>query len=505
VNARGWWIILGFLCLPTVAAAQELTLGIGATGNFYNRTGGADSDHEYTFRISPNALLEDDQGELRWKLRYHPDYERFVNDSESSGFTHRVEGDMTWQINPATSLRVSDSFGFYDSVTRYNEVVSEGEGNEVVEVVDTGFRDDTSIRNTLSATLIRALTPSQSLSFRLGHYLLDYDREARVDRETLSAAANYNHMVSQRNTLGAGVSYRRSSLEGGSDRTSQSTDFYNLFATWNHSFDETLQLSVALGPTWVVGEDRDTRSDLRDRLTFPVLNDAGDRKLVRASSCPTEDGTLILTAECDLIDVNLSSVLFTQEVLSIWNPTRDLHLVGSAPSSSNESLTYFANIRLNKSWERWSGSLAYVRQQSNSSGLGSSAVADILSGFLDWKPSPRWHSSLKASLTRQTSATKGIGTVVVVESTDVNIFGAQFTDVAESVGIRAVEVEQDIEYLTFWTRLDVRYRVTKRTTVFGSVSYWHQERDGIVTNTLGNYDRYRVDFGVRYTFDPIRL
>lgn len=522
VKAQRWWIIVGLLSLPMATSAQVLTLGVGAEGKFYSGDGGGgNGGDDYTIRILPDAILGDDQGNLQWSLRYKPNYEWVVKDSETSGFTHLVNGELTWLINPATSVRVSDHFGFYESVVRYNETVPESEGDQVVEVTDTGSREDQSIRNTFSASLTHKLTPSQSLSFRLGHNLTEWDRPGRFDRQTLNAVGSYSHSVSVRNTLGAGVTYRRSSLEGGSDRATQSTDFYNLFASWNHSFDETFRFSVALGPTWVKGEDRDIATVAPDRLSYPVINAAGGRRLVRASSCPTEDGLRLLTGDCDVIDEDLVLLdlatfnlvnPWVEGVLSQWNPTRDLHLVGSVPSSSNESFTYFANIRLSKNWEQWSGSIGYTRQQSDSSGLGSSAIADILSGILAWRPSPRWRASLNASLTRQTSATKGIATVPVVEST--NLFGnppegylvpIQFSDVAQSVAIRAVEVEQSIEYLTFWTQLDVRYRVTKRTTLVGRVSYWNQSRDGIATGVGTEYDRYRVSFGVRYTFDPIRL
>ncbi len=72
----------------------------------------------------------------------------------------------------------------------------------------------------------------------------------------------------------------------------------------------------------------------------------------------------------------------------------DLELAGPVPSGSDSSLTYFANLSLSKRWEQWSGTISYRRQQSDSSGLGSSTVADIVSGVLEWRPSPRWQLQL---------------------------------------------------------------------------------------------------------------
>jgi hypothetical protein len=515
VNARWCWIIVGFLCLPVATAAEVLTLGIGTEGNFYSesRESGVDDGNEWTIRVLPHGLLEDDEGELRWKLRYKPNYEWVVTSSEYSGFTHLVNGTLTWAINPATTLLVSENFGFYESVVRFNEVVTEAQGEEVVEVTDTGFRDDQSIRNRISASLTHMLAPNRSVVFRVGHHLAEYDRERRGDRETVSVAGHFLQTVSARNTLGFGVSYRRSSLDGSSFAKDQSTDFFNLFGTWNYRFDETFMLSVALGPTWVKGDDRETNLAVaEDRRQYPLLTRDGKTTLVKASSCPREDGTLVLTGDCDVIDEEIPAAFLSEPLVSDWNPRRDLQPVGSVPSSSNETLTYFANIRLSKSWERWSGSIAYSRQQSDSSGLGSAAVADILSGVLDWKPAPRWRYALNASLTRQTSATEGVATVMVVESANLNanpppgfFFDPVFSDVAESVAVRLIEVENDLEYLTFSVRLDVRYQATRKIELGGSITYWNQQRDGVATRVDRDYDRYRITFGVRYVFDPIRL
>jgi hypothetical protein len=245
-----------------------------------------------------------------------------------------------------------------------------------------------------------------------------------------------------------------------------------------------------------------------------VVVTEGQQRLVRATSCPTEDGTLILTGDCDVIDEDLPVNLFQPGILELWNPTGDLELVGSVPSGSNQTLTYFANMTLSKRWEQWSGTISYRRQQSDSSGLGSSTVADVVTGVLDWTPSPRWHSTLRVALTRQSQATQPVGTFVAVEGADLSTnlapgvffggLGPAFTDVAESVALRAIEFSQDIDILTLWLNLNVRYRLTKRTSLFGNIIYWNQSSGG--DSDFGReYDRYRVNIGVNYRFDPIRL
>jgi hypothetical protein len=507
VDAHRWPIIVALLFLPMAISAQELTLGVDFESAYERRdnSGRGEDEDDFSFRIAPDALLEDDDGELQWRLRYRPDYEQFVEISEESGWTHRADGELSWQINPTTRLELSDRFGLFRSVSRFNEVVSQGEGGDVADVTETRFRDEETIRNTVDASLTHRLTPTQMLIFSVGHNLNDYDREERSDSDTLSVTGHYTHSVSRRNTLGGGLSFRRSSFDGTSVRGSQSTDYYNVFGSWSHQFDETLSLSVAAGPVWVKSDDEDNLVvRIEDQLRYPLFRIGGENRLVKASSCPTEDGVLVLTAECDVIDANLT----TEEVRGLQLNRTDLELAGSVPSGSNDSLTYFANVILSKRWEQWSGELSYRRQESGSSGLGSSTIADIVTGVLDWKPSPRWHSSLRIGLTRESSATEGVQSVVAVMPSAITfpplVSGRTFSDVAESFALKAVEVDQDIDFLTLSLHLAVRYRLTKRTTLFGNALYRKQESDG--DSGVGrDFDRFRAGFGVSYTFDPIPL
>ena len=182
-------------------------------------------------------------------------------------------------------------------------------------------------------------------------------------------------------------------------------------------------------------------------------------------------------------------------------------LEGPVASASNQSTTYFANLSLSKRWQHWSGSLSYRRQQSDSTGLGSSAVADIVSGALNWTPSSRWRASLRAAVTRQSSASEGVRSVIAVRPADLTLDtppGRTFTGVAESFALSAVKVDSEFEYWTFWLRLNARYSLTKRILLYGDVLYWNQTTRGDGGGGP-DYDRYRVGIGIRYTFDPIRL
>jgi len=511
-NACRWSIIVAFLLLPLASSAQELLLGIGVDSAYDDNifSSSIDQVDDYILRLSPSVTLEDHEGELRWDVRYMPSYDHFVQTREKSGWTQLANGKLSWQINPTTRLEASDRFGRYRSTDRFNEGVTLGEGDEVVDTTATGFRANRTIRNNIDTSLTHNLAQNRMLIFNLGHNLIDPSRDEDPDRQGLSITGQYLHLVTRRNTLGLGTSFRRSSFDSTSRRNSQSTDFYNVFGRWSYQFDETLGLNVALGPTWVQGEDpEDLAQQEQTGPILPYFNIEGERKLVRASTCSRDAGTLILTADCDLIDEDLPPELQADlDAFLVSNlNVMDLPLLGSVPSGSAGALTYFANMSLSKRWEQWSGSLSYRRTQSDASAeLGSSTVADIVSGVLDWRPSLRWHSTLSINWTRQSSATDGVRGALAVESTDALVpdFGEAFGDVAQSIGRKFVTLDQENDITTLWLRLSVRYRLTKRTSLSSSLMYFDQSR-GQDSGVGRDYDRLRVNFGVEYRFDPIRF
>ena len=132
MNAYRWSIIVALLFLPLASSAQELTLGVGFEGAYDSNVFSTEIEEvdDFSFRIEPDALLEDHEGELQWKLHYRPSYEYFVDTVEARGWTHLAEGELSWQANPTTRLELSDRFGRFRDLNRFNEVVTTGAGEQ---------------------------------------------------------------------------------------------------------------------------------------------------------------------------------------------------------------------------------------------------------------------------------------------------------------------------------------------------------------------------------------
>jgi hypothetical protein len=133
-------------------------------------------------------------------------------------------------------------------------------------------------------------------------------------------------------------------------------------------------------------------------------------------------------------------------------------------------------VALSKRWEQWSGTLSYRRQQSDSSGVGTTTVADVVSGALEWRPSPKWTGGLRLAWTRQSSATEAVQTLVAVTPVTLPLesTGRTFQDVAQATGLKTVTVDQDLHIDTWWVGLDARYRSPAGLSL-RCVTYWDQK------------------------------
>jgi hypothetical protein len=171
VNSYRCSIIVALLLLPLASSSEELILGVHALSAYDSNIFGTEDDKEddVSFRIEPDALLEDHEGGFQWDFRYRPSYEQFVDFSDKSGWTHLANGGLSWQVDPKTRVELLDRFGRFQSVSRFNELVTTGEADLVGDATEFGFRSDDNTRNTVDASLTHNLTPRQMLIFDLGH------------------------------------------------------------------------------------------------------------------------------------------------------------------------------------------------------------------------------------------------------------------------------------------------------------------------------------------------
>ena len=489
--------------LPAAGRAGEVRLGLGTSqqwqSNAQNTATG--EDDEFSWRVSPRITVEDQRGDLAWRLNYRPTFKVFYSDSDLNGIDHSLGLSADLQVSPQTTLRLTESFVSTQSTSTFNEETLQVESDATPESV---FRRRRVNRNNVDLSLSHRLSLAQSLVFSIGHTFRDDDDSLSRTGQTFRASSRYRLATTERSAIGFGFTFTRQHLDSQDFQESTDTDFYNAFGSIDYAFSPTFRISLTGGPALVDGGDSaDAQPVFEDTELYPVANTGGGAQFVFAASCPTQnDNTFILdfrlsNSRCQTFGFPLSGA----DLSNLSDVTDDLRFFGRG-SAANTRLTFFANGSLLKSWERWNAALSY-RRTASESGI-TSEIVDSLRANLSWQPAPRWNVGLSGAVVRRTQATEGqlAVAVVVPEPTTTVVNGVLVPGgAARRVGFSTTEVDNDLEQLQYFAEANARYRVQKRLSVFARFFYSKQSPQGDV-QVGDDFDEYRVNFGLDYQFEP---
>lgn len=498
--------------LPSGLYAEQLDLGVRSEAYWTDNVFGLQEDapgekqDDASGRVSPWAEVSDQDGDLTGGLRYEPSYEYYLDQSELRGFDHDVRGRLEWRVTPATTLRVSDRFRRYHSISRFNEQAAPGE-----DIVAFGTRERLK-DNGVNVSLDRSVGPRDLVTLSVFHNLTDFSGE-RPSQSGLGSAFSYKHQVSERTDLGSRLGWARQTFER-SQGDDQSTDYFNLSGVFSHEFSRTFRMDLSAGPALIrsdsqevglVDVDLDAPGTQVGVIRYPLRQEGGLYYFLDADTCPQDSlGNHVLGPECESLEPSITQGQF--QTFSPFN-RKLVSLVGSIPGVDETNITYFATLSLQKEWERWEGQLAYNRSFSNSTAVA--AVSDIVYGTLRWKASQRWTAELGGSYERQQQASENVGLVTVVSNgpgPDPNPEPPQFGPpiAATTQALRAEEVDSDagIDYYRFNLRLT--YALTRRSSLYTDL-IWQEQRETGDILLVGKTKRFSVAVGINYFFDPIRF
>jgi len=514
---------LALLGLAVPAAAVDLNLSTRGEVSYESNVFGSAQNEvdDEVLRFRPRAELIDRDGDLTWRFFYQPSYRYFRDTSSVRGWDHDLSGNFEWRISPTWTLEASDRFARVDSLSRFIDQSGPDFGDAVLDssALDFEAMSRRTKRNRFDGTLTWQMAADKT-------WILGVDHNVnRGDNQLLRTTLQYIQQVSARNALGGGFSFSQNDVGSRTDAPDRQSRFYNLFGTWRHVFDPTLEFSVSAGPTLVDGDEPQSLPDDIVALQIPVRREMGQPFLVDASTCPVVDGVPVLSPDCELLREGSlpsgqvrSGQLSPAEANALEQGLVLLSRETSQLSSGGAELNFFANASVTKRWETWLAELAYRRQESTSSGFGSSTIADIVSLRVSWTPSQRWDFDLFGAWTRRDQATDTIQTFVRVEEVGVVLPCNQFflgfcvapnrplllEGAARNAGFRALQVTRNIETVTYAMRLRARYKLRKNVYLIGRFTWTRQEvKDDLLER--GNVDRFVTSFGVEYRFDPIHL
>ena len=510
-------LVLAWLA-PASAFAREAEFGIRSTATWTDNVFGTRGDEEddFSLRLEPFVTLEEDSGPLRWQLFYRPGYEYFLDTSAIRGFDHDARASASWLIDARTTLRVSEHFQRYRSVSRFNDV------GGVTTFVSEGVRKPFK-RNQASLALIHQLTRRDRLSLQLGHQIWDFaEEDANRDHETLRGSLSWQRVLTKRLQAGATAAWRRQSVErvGLSD---EETDYYTVSLDVEWHFDKTTSLALSAGPTRI-----EPHTDIVQRTFaspgFLTMDVGGQSFLVDATSCRSRQVNLTpaqqlrygLPATATLYEVAadprfvscqpLGNALtpFDQASLSFATLLAPLPVVDPAGSDADGRTTVFASAALEKRWKTVVGELSFSRHENDRPGVGSNSILTQARLELRWAATQRLDLTLIGTWQEREQAITT--TIFLAQPSAGHPFVSPSLVVGSAVPVLHTQgsSRSDREIETLRAHLVANYQLGRRTNLYANV-HWSEEESSRGFSTDETTDRTSIWVGIEHRFDPIEF
>jgi hypothetical protein len=445
--------------------------------------------------------LTEDDGKLHWNIDYRFPYEFAVKTTRIDGFRHFLNARGDYFLSERTRFYAADEFSKSDALSRNG-------GTAADDVATIGSFRAPVWRNRATLGVNHLFTPRVSSALSFTHRYFDTDLLNRSQTDVFAGSASMSYMLSSRHQVGGGVTgtYQDFAESNAGTRPPSQTFFLNLFGSWAWMIDETTNLEVSGGPTYI-DTQQDAPTPVLTVAQVPTLS--GGLQAFNYASCESQ-GDFVLQA-CN------GTVQLTQpaadEIATL--PAQDLTF--AVPPSSNDSnnWNFFANLALSKRWTPVHNTrLSYRRTDSTSSGLGAS-VLDAIALTHGWKFAERWSTSFRADFTHRKSTTEQDVTLVQVgrfdieggcqgpsgpEDCSVAATSAGVTNLISRTSSSAIDTNrwgistQLAHRLTRHIEVALRYRFNQQFSASGTLGSPSDFGDHLVT--LGvqyDFDRYSLD------------
>ena len=500
-------VLIGVLLLPGSLLLAESSWALDLDGALrasteydsnVRRTDGPGHTDDVVFRITPLVRLVEDDGKFHWNIDYRFPYEFAVNTTRIDGFRHFLNAKGDYFLSERTRFYASDQFSKSDALSQ--------NGGTAPGDVDTigSFRAPV-WRNRATLGVNHLFTPRVSSDLSFTHRYFDTNLLNRSQTDVFVGSARMNYMLSARHRVGGGASgtFQDFSENNAGTRPASQSFFLNLFASWAWMIDETTNLEVAGGPTYV-----DTQEDAPPPFaTVPVVPTVnGGTGAFLFDSC-SFDGTAVFAA-CGPVPVALSAIGIADAAVA---GAQTIRFSGPLPQSNSNSWNFFANLALSKRWTPVHNTrLSYRRTDSTSSGLGAS-VLDAVGLTHAWKFAERWSTSFRADFTHRKSSTDQSVTLVEVVSRTVengcstSSGGSLDCDLAQTSALISRESSNAIDTNRWGVSTQLAHRLTRHIEVGLRYRFNQQLSADGTLGSPSDFGDHLVTLGVQYDFDRYSL
>jgi len=521
-------IAIAFVC-PAHAADLSFSLGgeVEYDHNVFRRERNREDD--VLFRLRPGVRVHEDRGEnVDFSVRYELPVEFAAEHNEElQDEDHLLDGRFEYRVNDRLSIFGNDRLSFLRSTLRNVQLGSDA---DVVGTPQIGTERDRVTLNDASLGLRYRFAPRLQGNLVASSRYFDTTRRDRSENYSISGVGSADYVLTQKHQIGGGLRYTFQDFADRLNFSGSTSHTYNGFATWRWLIDPTLNLEISAGPSYLQTR-QDDAAPARNESFVPFVPLAPgttvfalDRNSNLANQTAGSAGAVVVpsffanagtgpTQNCASIDgqpvalgctvnVFLDGVGDAAEFDAVQN---SIAVVNSNPRGrSDESLTVFATAVIAKHWTpNLHSALRYRREQGDASGLGGTVILDAVSLSNTWDFAERWQLALRGDWTTRESAFELRQTLDTVQPTPV---GTLAFPLAGRTGT-AFNTDQDAEVST--RRWGVAGRITHRlfrsTLVYVQVRYDRQGSDRGSLGRSSDFENYLATFGVRHTFEPIKL
>ena len=529
------------LVWPGLAPAADLTVSGSAESeyddNVFRNT--RDAEDDVLFRIVPAVKLHEDRGQdLLYSLEYRIPLEFAVENSKQlDDIDHIALGRATYHVSDRTELFARDRFGY---------LRGQGRDVTVTDVSGTSInteRDRVTL-NEAEVGIEHRFSPRLLASGRVSHELFEIDRDDRADNWLLDANADLLYALTPKHQVGGGVRYIRQEFDETVNIVASELNTVNAFARWLWQVDETLDLSVSAGPSWIDNRQDDPPNNVvvneypglpitaptnvtglgyvfPDRTpaagtlapgsllvsqvaACPTLGNAAmtpvitDQTFCVPGNTPTPETALVVVPDNDPLIATLTSQTTVQQI----NPETLVPI--NVKGEHTSSVDIFAQMVVRKRWSpNFQSALRYSRKQAGASGLGGGVIEDELSFSNNWSFAERWQLFARADWSLRQSITEASSTYQVVEGVNLGGQPAEFTRV---IGLTTVRGKgTDIDTMRWGVAGRVTHLFTRNTSAWLQLTYNEQDSLGGTLGRGSDFTNFLATFGVRHVFEPIKL
>jgi len=473
-------------------------------------------EDDFSIRTGPDLRLRDPQGDLTYDLNYRLRYEEFIRLNGISEFDHFASARADWSATDRTSFTIANDFADTASLN--------GLFTFVGPTADAIVRADRQriLTNTLSSSSRHRLGKLWELTLSGDHTIYDYESEGTQDSTSFSGTLQLTRGITPRLVMGMGGSFQRQEYDAGDVAGEGSgTNFFQGFGVANYQMSRTLRLTVSAGPALSVPDEIDPADANVFSLqpfnidTCPLLDGQRVIPLAQAERFQIQSGD-----RCSVLAVGVGGATFLP-VLNTAEGGARIAIPNLGDTGVENTLTYFARVRIEKSWRLYRASLSYSRSANSGSGLGTSTIIDSLFAQLIYTPTRYWTFTLQGVGSLQSAVSSANEQLVVVEPQDRAILLGQvdpntLRPIAGGARINAVvtvpnpvalqsgeRIDNPIDIRTYRVELLAERRITANLTANASASWYEQTNSGQLQENKRT--EFRVLMGATWTFDAIPL